>query len=247
MSQTEQDTMDVCAFGAHPDDIELSAGGTISAMTSAGKRVALVDLTLGELGTRGTSSTRAVEAADAAAILNVVHRENLDLGDGFFEVDRLSLVKVIEVLRRLRPKVVLANAKSDRHPDHGRGSALLERACFLSGLSKIETMDKASGEQQLPWRPQSLYFYIQDRWRTPDVLVDISEFEEMKYAAIAAYKTQFYSGPDDDAPVTPISSLDFLEHLKGRDAAMGRAGGVRRAEGFETARPPVVKDLFGLL
>lgn len=247
MSQTELDTMDVCAFGAHPDDVELSAGGTIAALTSKNKRVALVDLTRGELGTRGTANTRRKEAAAAAKILGVAHRENLDLGDGFFEVDESSLLPVIEVLRRFTPAIVFANAKSDRHPDHGRASTLLERACFLSGLVKIETTDKKTGKKQLPWRPQSLYYYIQDHWRQPDLVLDISGFEAVKYAAISAYKTQFYSGPDDEAPATPISSLEFLEHLKSREAAMGRLGGILKAEGFETSRPPVVTDLFGLL
>jgi bacillithiol biosynthesis deacetylase BshB1 len=204
-------------------------------------------LTRGELGTRGTAETREQEAAHAAEILGVAHRENLNLGDSFFEVNRTSLLRVIEVLRRLTPTVVFANARSDRHPDHGRASALLERACFMSGLVKIETTDITTGKKQSPWRPPSLYYYIQDRWRTPDLVLDISGFEEVKYAAISAYKTQFYSGPDDEAPATPISSLEFLEHLKSRDAAMGRLGGILKAEGFETSRPPVVTDLFGLL
>ena len=246
MSQSRIDAMDLCAFGAHPDDVELSAGGTLASMTAMGKRVALVDLTRGELGTRGTAETRSVEASKAANILGIAHRENLDLGDGFFEIDQRSLLKVVEVLRRLRPQVVLANAKSDRHPDHGRASALLERACFLSGLLKIETLDQSSGQNQAPWRPQSVYFCIQDRWRAPDLIVDISGFEAVKYVAIAAYKTQFYAGSDDDMPVTPISSPEFMDHLKSRDAAMGRLGGIQNGEGFESSRPPVVKDLFDL-
>ena len=247
MTQAQMDTMDVCAFGAHPDDVELAAGGTIASMVSKGKRVALVDLTRGELGTRGTGETRDMEAASAAEVLGVLHRENLNLGDGFFEIDQPALMKVVEVLRRLRPQLVLANAKSDRHPDHGRASFLLERACFLSGLLKIETVDQKSGEFQAPWRPQSLHYYIQDRWRTPDFIVDISGFETVKYAAIGAYETQFYTGPEADAPVTPISSPEFLKHLKSRDAAMGRLGGVQSGEGFESSRPPVVQDLLGLL
>lgn len=247
MTHAQMDTMDVCAFGAHPDDVELSAGGTIASMVAKGKRVALVDLTRGELGTRGTGETRDLEAAAAAEILGVMHRENLNLGDGFFEIDQPALMKVIEVLRRLRPQLVLANAKSDRHPDHGRASSLLERACFLSGLLKIETVDQKSGETQEPWRPQSLHYYIQDRWRTPDFIVDISGFEAVKYAAIGAYKTQFHAGSGKNEPVTPISSPEFLQHLKSRDAAMGRLGGVQSGEGFESSRPPVVRDLLDLL
>jgi bacillithiol biosynthesis deacetylase BshB1 len=246
MTQSPIDPMDVCAFGAHPDDVELAAGGTLALLTSQEKRVALVDLTRGELGTRGTAETRRSEAANAAAILGVAHRENLDLGDGFFEVNETALMAVVEVLRRLRPSIVIANAKSDRHPDHGRASELVSRACFLSGLSKIKTVDNQSGLAQEAWRPRSVYFTIQDRWREPDFVVDIEGFEEIKARAIMAYATQFYGGVDDNAPVTPISSPDFLDYLKSRDLAMGRLGGVGIGEGFEAERPPVVNDLFHL-
>ncbi len=234
----------ICAFGAHPDDVELFAGGTIAKSVALGKKVAIVDLTRGELGSRGTAETRAKESAAAQQILGVQHRENLNLGDGYFEVNRDSLDAVIEVLRRLRPSIVLANALEDRHPDHGRGAELIHRAAFLSGLLKIKTHDSISGEPQLPWRPQSVYHGIQDRWRDPSIIVDITGFEELKAQAIAAYATQFHQ-PEEarDAPQTPISTPEFLVHLKARDVAMGRLGGVKSAEGFEVKRPPMVSDL----
>jgi len=228
---------DVVAFGAHPDDVELFAGGTVAKSVSQGLRVAIVDLTRGELGTRGTAETRATESALAQNILGVHHRENLDLGDGFFEVNEVSLRKVIEVIRRLRPRKVLANAWNDRHPDHGRGAELLHRAAFLSGLPKIDT-------GQEPWRPEAVYHGIQDHWLNPDFVVDIEGYEEVKAQAIAAYATQFHQpGNDDTAPTTPISSPEFLQHLKARDAAMGRLAGVKLGEGFQTKRPPAVDGL----
>jgi bacillithiol biosynthesis deacetylase BshB1 len=235
---------DICAFGAHPDDVELFAGGTIAKSVAQGKTVAIADLTRGELGSRGTAETRAKESAAAQQILGVQHRENLNLGDGYFEVNQVSLDVVIEVLRRLRPSMVLANALEDRHPDHGRGAELVHRAAFLSGLVKIETHDSITGETQMPWRPQSVYHGIQDRWREPSIIFDITGFEEIKAQAIAAYATQFHQPEADlDAPQTPISTPEFLVHLKARDVAMGRLGAVKSAEGFEVKRPPVVSDL----
>lgn len=235
---------DLCAFGAHPDDAELFAGGTMAKSASQGKRLAIVDLTRGELGSRGSAETRAEESATAQAILGVEHRENLDLGDGFFEINSTSLNCVIEVLRRLRPQIVLANALEDRHPDHGRGAELVHRAAFLSGLVKIETVDTRTGKKQEPWRPQAVYHGIQDRWREPTIVVNIEGFEEVKARAIAAYATQFHQlDAAADEPQTPISSPEFLIHLQARDVAMGRLGGVKSGEGFETKRPPLVDHL----
>jgi bacillithiol biosynthesis deacetylase BshB1 len=228
---------DLVAFGAHPDDVELFAGGTIAKSVAQGMRVAIVDLTRGELGTRGTAETRKVEADAAQAILGVEHRENLDLGDGFFEVNEASLRAVIEVLRQLRPLKVLANAWSDRHPDHGRGAELVHRAAFLSGLPKIDTGQPA-------WRPQAVYHGIQDHWLDPDFVVDISGYEDVKARAIAAYATQFHNPDADTAePATPISSPEFLQHLQARDVAMGRLVGVKLGEGFQVKRPPAVEGL----
>lgn len=238
---SNQHVFDLVAFGAHPDDVELFAGGTIAKSVAQGMRVAIVDLTRGELGTRGTAETRSAEAAAAQAILGVEHRENLDLGDGFFEVNEANLRAVVEVLRRLRPLRVIANALSDRHPDHGRGAELIHRAAFLSGLPKIDTGAEA-------WRPQAVYHGIQDHWLDPDFVVDIEGYAEVKARAIAAYATQFHA-PDSaqSGPVTPISTPEFLEHLRARDVAMGRLAGVKLGEGFQVKRPPAVDGLGALV
>ena len=231
---------DVVAFGAHPDDVELFAGGTLAKSVAQGLRVAIVDLTRGELGTRGTAETRKAEAAAAQSILGVEHRENLDLGDGFFEVNESTLRTMIEVLRRLRPRQVIANALSDRHPDHGRGAELAHRAAFLSGLAKIDTGQEA-------WRPQAVYHGIQDHWLNPDFVVDIEGYSDVKAQAIAAYATQFHQPESEDTePATPISSPEFLEHLKARDLAMGRLAGLEFGEGFQVKRPPAVAGLSEL-
>ena len=237
---------DLVAFGAHPDDVELSAGGTVALEVSRGRRVALVDLTRGQLGTRGTVATREEEAAAASAILGIAHRENLGMEDGWFEVDQAHLLQVVEAVSRLRPRVVLANALEDRHPDHGRGAELVARACFLAGLLRVETTDRITGEAQAPWRPSAVYHYIQDRDRTPDFVVDITGFEEVKMRSVLAYTTQFHRPSDPDAPATPISSPEFLEHLRGRMRTIGRPAGFAYAEGFESSRLIGVTDLFAL-
>jgi len=231
---------DLVAFGAHPDDVELSAGGTVARAVAAGRRVALVDLTRGELGTRGSAELRAEEAAAAAKVLGVAHREQCGLPDGLFGEDEAALRRVVEAVRRLRPAVVLANALDDRHPDHGRGASLVERACFLAGLPRFQP-------GLLPWRPRLVLHYIQDRFRVPAIVVDITGFERTKYAAIAAYGSQFYTPEASDAaPPTPISSPEFLENLHGKDAVMGRYIGVRSGEGFESSRPLGVADFDAL-
>ena len=227
-----EEHFDLVAFGAHPDDVELSAGGTIARAVAAGRRVALVDLTRGELGTRGSAELRAVEAAEAARVLGIAHREQCGLPDGLFGDDEDALGRVVEAIRRLRPAVVLANAREDRHPDHGRGAALVERACFLAGLPRFQP-------GQAPWRPRLVLHYVQDRFRVPTIVFDITGFEQTKYAAIAAYSSQFYAPEVSDSalPATPISSPEFLENLRGKDAVMGRYIGVRSGEGFESSRP----------
>lgn len=235
-----QHLLDIVAFGAHPDDVELSAGGTLAKEVKAGKKVGIVDLTKGQLGTRGSVQLRAEEAQKAQEILGVQHRENLGMEDGWFEVDQAHLMRVIEALRRLRPQVVLANARADRHPDHGRAAELVQRACFLSGLARIETPGLE------PWRPKAVYHYIQDRDRTPDFVVDITGFEEFKMQAVLAYSSQFHQ-PDATGPQTPISSPEFLDHLRGRMQTIGRPAGFAYAEGFESVRVLGIQDLFDLI
>jgi len=236
--------VDILAFGAHPDDVELAAGGTLIKSVQQGKKVAIVDLTQGELGSRGTIQTRYEEAANAAKIMGVDYRENLELADGFFEVVEESLLKLVTAIRKYQPEIVFANAPSDRHPDHGRGSDLISRACFLSGLLKIET--KSEGEKQLHWRPKVVYHYIQDRYLTPNFIVDVSEQREQKFKAILAYKTQFFQ-EDMKGPKTPISGQDFLDALEARLIQYGRDIGVKYGEGFITERPVGINDISDFL
>ena len=221
--------LDILAFGAHPDDVELGCAGTILKEVSLGKKVGVVDLTRGELGTRGTAETRDEEAKAAAKILGVLVRENLGLRDGFFVNDEKHQLEVIKMIRKYKPEIVLCNAVDDRHIDHGKGSKLVSDACFLSGLVKIET--SIDGEQQEAWRPKVVYHYIQWKNIEPDFVVDISGFEEKKIESILAYKTQFYD-PNSNEPATPITSKNFLESVKYRAQDLGRLVGKDFAEGF---------------
>lgn len=242
--------LDILAFGAHPDDVELSAGGTLIMAARQGKRTGVVDLTRGELGSRGTAQTRATEAAAAAKILGLAVRENLGLRDGLPEDEERALMGIVKALRKYQPRVVLANALEDRHPDHGRAASLVQRAVFLSGLVRIET--SIDGQAQTPHRPRHLLHYIQDRFRTPDVVVDISGAQQDKFAAIGAYATQFHQAEagateDGDEVQTPISTPEFLEILRGRDLMMGRSIGVLHGEGFESAVPIGIENLDALI
>ncbi|PKR80899.1 bacillithiol biosynthesis deacetylase BshB1 [Brumimicrobium salinarum] len=233
--------VDILAIGAHPDDVELAAGGTIIKSVQQGKKVAVVDLTQGELGSRGTIETRYDEAKNAAEIMGVEYRENLKMADGFFENTDENLRKLIVAIRKYQPEIVLGNAPSDRHPDHGRGSELITRACFLSGLLKIET--EFDGKPQEKWRPKVLYYYVQDRYIKPDFIVDVSQQKSIKFDAILAYKTQFYQ-PDAQGPKTPISGQDFLDSLEARLIQNGRDIGVQYGEGFIGERIIGVENIF---
>ena len=241
--KTLQEAVDVLAFGAHPDDVELSAGGTLAKLASQGKRCAIVDLTRGELGTRGSAKLREREAAASASILGLVHRENLGLADGFFEVNEDNLRLVVSAIRRLRPSVVLANAIEDRHPDHGRGAELVARAAFLAGLPKVVTGSDDAPEAA--WRPRAVYHYIQDYDRTPDVVMDITGHLDTKFEAILAFGSQFHD-PKSKEPATPISSPEFLDHVRGRATSFGRPAGFMHGEGFEVRRPVGTDSLLDL-
>ena len=236
--------VDILAIGAHPDDVELSAGGTIRKSVDQGKKVAIVDLTEGELGSRGSVRSRYSEAAKAADILGVSYRENVRLADGFFEQDRESLMRLITKIRHYKPDVVLANATSDRHPDHGRGSDFVSRACFLSGLLKIETT--RDGVEQEKWRPRAVYHYIQDRYIKPDIVIDVTAQKQAKMNAILAYETQFYK-ENAGGPKTPISGKDFIDFLEARMRQVGRDIGVEFGEGYTVERPIGVSDLTELV
>lgn len=225
--------MDIVAFGAHPDDVELSCAGTIMKHVAMGQRVALVDLTQGEMGSRGTIETRYAEAKEAAQIMGVHARVNLKMADSLFVLNEENKRLIVEQVRRFRPKIVLANAIHDRHPDHGRGSQLVSEACFLAGLVKFET--DWEGEKQEAWRPEAVYHYIQDEHIQPDFVVDVSAYHERKIAAILAYKTQFYN-PDSLEPETPISSKHFMDFISARMTEFGRRIKVDYAEGFTVER-----------
>lgn len=236
--------LDILAFGAHPDDVELGCGGTIAKEIALGKKVGIIDLTRGELGTRGSVEIRNQEAADSAKILGVSVRENLDMRDGFFVNDEAHQLKIIKMIRKYQPEIVLCNAIDDRHIDHGKGSQLVSDACFLSGLIKIET--EVDGIQQEAWRPKFVYHYIQWKNITPDFVVDISGFNEKRIAAILAYSSQFYN-PNSDEPETPIASKNFLESLNYRAQDLGRLIGVDYAEGFTAERYLTVNSLSNLM
>lgn len=235
--------IDILAFGAHPDDVELSAAGILLAHKAKGYSIGIIDLTEGELGTRGTVETRYAEAKKSAEILGLSARVNLNLGDGRFQNTPEEQAKIIEQIRRFRPKIVLCNAPSDRHPDHGRGSKLVADACFFSGLSKIET--EWEGEKQEAYRPEFVYHYIQDYFLEPDLVIDVTEFVETKIECIKAFNTQFYS-PDSKEPATPISGEHFFEYIRSRMSGLGRFIGAQYAEGLICTRTPGVKDLFDL-
>lgn len=228
--------VDILAFGVHPDDVELGCSGTIIASVAQGKTVAVVDLTQGELGTRGTIETRRTEAADAARIMGVSYRENLQMADGFFQIDETNTRKVIAAIRKYQPEIVLCNALEDRHPDHGRSSQLVEEAAFLAGLRKIET--ESDGQPQEAWRPKYVFHYIQDRYLKPDFVFDISGYMDQKIKAVQAYTTQFYTSapPESDEPQTYISTPDFLETVKARALMLGKRIGVKYAEGYLTKK-----------
>ena len=237
--------IDILAFGAHPDDIELSCGGTIYKEIQNGKTVGIIDLTKGELGTRGSADTRKEEAARAAKILGVSFRENLNFSDGFIVNDKAHQLEVIKKIRKYRPEIVLCNALEDRHIDHGKASKLVSDACFLSGLVKIETDSIEKNDLQGPWRPKSIYHYIQWNTLQPDFIVDISSQIDQKMASVLAYSTQFYD-PKSQELETPISSKNFVDSVRYRAADLGRLVGVDYAEGFNIERLPAIDSLFDL-
>jgi len=236
--------LDIMAIGAHPDDVELGCAATIAKEVSLGKKVGILDLTRGELGTRGSAKIRDKEAATAAKILGVSIRENLAFADGFFVNDKEHQLEVIKIIRKYQPQIVLCNAVYDRHIDHSKGSNLVSDSCFLSGLRKVET--HLNGSVQKEWRPKHVYHYIQWKNLSPDFVVDVSGFIEKKMEAVRAYGSQFYD-PNSKEPVSPISSKNFLDSIKYRAQDLGRLIGVDAAEGFTTERYVAVDQLGDLI
>lgn len=235
--------LDILAIGVHPDDIELGCAGTILKHIAAGKKVGVLDLTHGELGSRGSGELRLVEAANSAKILGLSSRDNLGFADGFFRNTKENQLEIIKILRKYQPDVVLCNAPKDRHPDHGRASQLVSEACFYSGLVKIETeLDRTN---QVLWRPKAVYHYIQDRFLKPDFVVDVSDFLDKKIEAIMAFSSQFYN-PNSELPETPISSKKFMDFVKARMADFARDISADYAEGFTVDRTIGVEDITQL-
>ena len=236
--------LDILAFGAHPDDVELGCGGTIALSVSQGKSVGIIDLTQGELGTRGSADLRKEEAETAKAILKVSVRENLSFRDGFFINDEVHLRKVIQKIRAFQPDIVICNAVHDRHIDHGKGNKLVNDACFLSGLTKIKSQSE-SGENQEAWRPKLVLEYIQWNEITPDIVLDISGFLKTKLNAVKAYSSQFHN-PNTKEKNTPISSLNFLESVSYRAQNLGRLIGTEAGEGFTSRQLLSINNLDNL-
>lgn len=237
--------LDILAIGAHPDDVELGCGATLAKEIANGKKVGIIDLTRGELGTRGTAETRDEEAKEAAKILGVAMRTNMEFADGFFVNDKHHQLELIKQIRKYKPELVFCNAIDDRHIDHGKGSKLVSDACFLSGLLKIDTKCEDTDGWQDPWRPKAVYHYIQWKNLTPDIAVDVSNYIDKKMEAVLAYKTQFYD-PKSKEPETPISSKNFTDSIEYRARDLGRLTGVAYAEGFTVERLTVVDSLFNL-
>lgn len=236
--------VDILAFAAHPDDVEISCGGTIARHIAEGRTVGIIDLTRGELGTRGSAELRLKEAEASKRILGLQVRENLGMADGFFTIDMEHKMRIVEIIRKYRPDVVLANSIHDRHPDHGRASQLVSEGCFLAGLPKVVTTQ--NGEAQVAWRPKAVYHYIQDRYISPDIVFDVTPFFEKKLEAIKAFSSQFHD-PESDEPQTPISGEDFFDFLRGRAKEFGRPIGVKYAEGFTAERHVGVRSFFDLM
>ena len=237
--------VDILAFGAHPDDVELGCGGTIAKAISKGKKIGIIDLTRGELGTRGNAEIREKEAKDAAKILGVKFRKNLNFSDGFIQNDRESQEKVIEVLRLYRPEIVLCNAIKDRHVDHSRASDLISNSCFLSGLEKLKKV-KGGSFLNYSWRPKHVFHYIQWEDLTPDFVLDISGFLEIKMKAVKAFKSQVYDKKSNETE-TPTSSMNFLNSIESRAKNLGRLIFSDAAEGFTSERILAVEDFDALL
>ncbi|MCL6258076.1 bacillithiol biosynthesis deacetylase BshB1 [Aquiflexum sp. TKW24L] len=235
--------LDILVVAAHPDDAELACSGTIAAQIAKGYTVGILDLTQGEMGTRGTPEIRLQESEAASKILGIATRENLGFKDIFFKDDDSHRMEIIKIIRKYRPEIVLANAVSDRHPDHGKGASLVSNSCFMGGLRKIETT--LEGTIQDPWRPKYVYHYIQNNYIKPDFVVDITEFWDKKIESIKAFRSQFFD-PNNKEPQSFISSAEFLDFIEARSREFGHSIMVKYGEGFTIERTLGVTDLFDL-
>lgn len=237
--------LDVLAIGSHPDDVELGCSGTLIKEIRRGKKVGIIDLTQGEMGTRGTIETRYQEAANAGKIIGISVRENLKMRDGFFQNDEAHQLKLVAVLRKYKPEIVIGNILEDRHPDHGRAGWLIYDSCFLSGLRQVKTIDE-NGKEQEKWRPKMLLHYIQDRFYEPNFIIDVTDVWEQRLESVKAFKTQFFN-PDLNEPQSYISSPDFLESITARARLLGKRIGVKYAEGFLSKKSIGIQNLDALV
>lgn len=235
--------LDILVIAAHPDDAELACSGTIAAHIAKGYKVGILDLTQGEMGTRGTPEIRMKESEESSKILGISVRENIGFKDIFFKDDDFHRLEIIKIIRKYQPEIVLANAVTDRHPDHGKGGAVASNACFMSGLRKIET--SLDGVDQSPWRPKYVYHYIQNNYIKPDFVVDITDFWDTKIESIKAFKSQFYD-PNNKEPASFISSAEFLDFIEARSREFGHSIMVKFGEGFTIERTLGITDLFDL-
>jgi bacillithiol biosynthesis deacetylase BshB1 len=236
--------LDILAIGIHPDDVELSCAGTLIKHIAQGKVVGICDLTRGEMGTRGTMQIRMKEAENAREIMGAVVRENLMMRDVWAEDMEDNITKIIQVIRKYRPEIVICNSNDERHPDHHKGSEMVKKACFLAGLPRIETFREA--ELQDSWRPKVVYHYIQAKFVQPDFVVDITGYMDQKIASIMAFESQFFN-PDSKEPSTFISDQSFMDFVKAKDTIFGKTIGVQYAEGFLVDRYIGVNNLFDLI
>jgi len=236
--------LDTLVIVAHPDDAELACAGVLINQANAGKKTGIVDLTKGEMGTRGTPEIRMQEAEAAGKIMGLSVRENLGLEDAYFKVDKENQLKVANVIRKYQPDIIITNAVTDRHPDHGKGSELVKTASFMSGLKMMTTED--NGVKQEAWRPKAVYHIIQSQSLVPDFVVDVSDVWDIKMEAIMAFKSQFYN-PDSNEPETYISNPEFMKMIESRGKELGHSIGVKFGEGFTVERYIGVKDLFDLI
>ncbi|HPQ08302.1 MAG TPA: bacillithiol biosynthesis deacetylase BshB1 [Bacteroidia bacterium] len=236
--------LNILAFGAHPDDVEISCAGIILKHIDLGYSVGIIDLTGGELGTRGNKELRLQEASKANKLMGISIRENLNMRDGFFKNDEEHQLKIIQKIRQYQPDIILANAPTDRHNDHGRAAQLVKEAAFLSGLIKIETT--LDGQAQQAWRPKAVYHYIQDYFLEPTFVVDISPYFQKKIEILKCYSSQFYN-PNSNEPETPISKKDFFDVIESKARILGRYINAEFAEGFIANRYIGVNDIVDLL
>jgi bacillithiol biosynthesis deacetylase BshB1 len=237
--------LDILVLPVHPDDAELGCGGTILKHIALGKKVGIVDLTRGELGTRGSAEIREKEAAESGRILGLTIRENLGLPDGFFDNTHEYQLKVIAAIRKYQPDIIITNAYHDRHPDHGRASELVETSTFLAGLRKIET--HIDGQPQEAWRPKLLLHFIQDRYIEPDIVIDVTDYWDTKIKSVLAFGSQFFNPNWQDEPQTYISSPEFIKVVEARGLEFGKSIQVKYAEGFTSKKILGVDNLYNLL